>query len=159
MQKSDYIVILIEGLGKKIEILDKMIEKNKVQKLILSEDEIEADDFESNLDEKSELIDLLNQLDDGFEQVYTRVRKDIKGNQELYQEEIAIMQEMITKITEKSNTIQVQEQRNRVLAERQFAISKDKVRQVQSSRKVASQYYQNMTKLNYVDPQFMDQKK
>jgi len=159
MQKSDYVTILIGSLGKKVEILDKIIDKNKVQGIILAAEKVSADDFERNLEEKSVLIEDISNLDNGFEEVYNRIKDEITNNKELYADEIKQLQELITIITEKSNTIQIQEKRNRDLAEKQFTVVKDRIRKVQTGTKVANQYYQNMAKLNYVPPQFMDKKK
>lgn len=159
MQKSDYVTILIGSLEKKIVLLDRIIAKNKAQKAILSQKEVSPDDFENNFNEKAKLIDDLAQLDNGFEEVYNRIKGELIDNKSFYMDEIKKLQELITYITEKSNTIQVQEKRNRDLAEKQFAFVKERTRKIQTGTKVANQYYRNMARLNYIDPQFMDKKK
>ena len=42
---------------------------------------------------------------------------------------------------------------------RKFAFVKDTAKSVRTNSKIANQYYKNMMKLNYVAPQFMDNKK
>ena len=55
--------------------------------------------------------------------------------------------------------IQAQEARNKELMIRKFAYVKEKAKSARTNSKIANQYYKNMMKLNYVDPQFMDNKK
>jgi hypothetical protein len=159
MEAKHYLAVLQESLEKKKRVLSRIIQKNTAQRLILLEESIDADSFERNLEEKEALIEELNQLDEGFEQIYQRVKVILSGHQSEYAEQIGAMQGLITEITEQSTQIQVQEQRNKELAQQRFADSKEKIRQVKVSRQVASQYYKNMSKVNYVDPQFMDRKK
>jgi len=156
---STYITILIQSLEKKIRVLDKIIESNKDQKEILSQEEMDTDRFEANLDEKGRLIDELNLLDDGFQEIYNRVKDELGDNRELYKEEIKRMQKLISDITEKSVTIRAEEERNRVAAVRQFDNMRDNIQTAKRSRQAANVYYSNMSRVNTVDAQFMDKRK
>ena len=69
------------------------------------------------------------------------------------------MQELIRQLTEKSAAIQVQEARNKRLMEQKFASVKKQVREVRTSQKIVNQYYKNMMKTNFIEPQFTDSKK
>lgn len=157
--KNQYIAVLQQGLIKKVSLLDQIIVKNTLQKQLLSDPELDPDVLEENLNQKAELVDALVELDKGFEQVYERIREELSKNRMEYRTEIATMKEYITQITEKSTQIQVQEQRNKELMQQKFTTVKKQIREVKSNQKVVNQYYQNMMKLNYVDPQFMDNKK
>lgn len=159
MQNKEYISILCQSLEKKEQILQMIIEKNKEQRIILTDKAQPPERLEENLKEKGDLIERLNQLDEGFEQVYNRVRDILNKEKEFYKEEIRRMQELIRSITDKSATVQAQEQRNKNLAEKKFASVKKEIRQVRTSNKVASQYYKNMTNTNTVDAQYLDSKK
>lgn len=159
MQNKDYIAALKQGLEKKIQILDKIIQENAVQRQLLADPELDPDDFEKNLNDKAALVEQLTMLDDGFDSVYERVREELQQNREAYAADIAGMQKYISVIMEKSTQIQTEEQRNRELAVQKFASVKKQIREVKSSHKAVNEYYQNMMKLNYVDPQFMDNKK
>lgn len=159
MQDKEYIAVLRQSLEKKSQILDLIIEKNKEQRIIFTEENQPPERLEENLAEKGDLIDQLNQLDDGFEQVYNRV-KDILGREkEVYRDDIKKMQELIREITDKSATVQAQEQRNHELAVQKFASIKKEIRQARTSNQAASQYYKSMAKMNVVDAQFLDKKK
>lgn len=130
MQENSYIQVLIQSLHQKVEALDSIIEKNKEQYEILSAEEADMDAFEKNIEEKSQYIDKIVFLDDGFEEIYTRVKEELDGNRAAYTEEIQKMKDLISMITERSMKIQVQEQRNKELAGMQF--SKARKRYVRS---------------------------
>ncbi len=156
---STYITILIQSLEKKVLVLDKIIESNKDQREILSQEEMDTDRFEANLDEKGRLIDELNLLDDGFQEIYNRVKDELGDNRELYKEEIKRMQKLISDITEKSVTIRAEEERNRAAAAKQFDNMRDNIQVAKRSRQAANVYYSNMSRVNTVDAQFMDKRK
>ncbi len=158
MQDKEYIAILIQSLEKKKELLDKIIAKNKEQKYLFEDEGSDPDRLEENMKEKSEFIDQLNELDEGFQQIYDRVKMTLQGNKDSYKEEIRTMQRLITEITEKSATVQAQEQRNRALAEKRFANVKKGIRKARTSNQAASRYYKSMANLNVVDSQFLDEK-
>lgn len=159
MQEKDYIAVLKQGLAKKIQILDRIIEKNNQQKLLLADPELTPEDFEQNLTEKANLVEQLIALDNGFEQVYERVKEELTKNREVYLSDIRAMQKYIAEIMEKSTQIQTQEQRNKELALQKFSAVKKQIREVKTGKKAVDQYYRNMMKLNYIDPQFLDDKK
>ena len=75
MQENSYIQVLIQSLHQKVEALDSIIEKNKEQYEILSAEEADMDAFEKNIEEKSQYIDKIVFLDDGFEEIYTSQRR------------------------------------------------------------------------------------
>lgn len=159
MQDKEYIAVLRQSLEKKNQILDLIIEKNKEQRIIFTDESQPPERLEENLKEKGDLIDQLNQLDDGFEQIYSRVKTVLEKEKETYRDEIKKMQGLIRELTDKSATIQAQEQRNRELAVQKFSTVKKEIRKARTTTKAASQYYKNMTRTNVVDSQFVDKKK
>ena len=156
--EKNYIIILTESLEKKLQVLDKISTENLSQRELLKSEDFDMEAFETSVDRKSELIEQISFLDEGFETMYERVREALNTKKQSYQEEIATLKKLISAVTEKSVIIQKQEQENRVLAEAQFSREKKKVQQIKNSRQVTSQYYKNMAKLNYVEPQFMHKK-
>lgn len=157
--EHNYIIILAESLEKKIKVLDEISAENLSQRELLKSENFDMEAFEASVDRKSELIEQVGFLDEGFETMYERVREALNTEKQSYREEIATLKKLISAVTEKSVIIQKQEQENRTLAEAQFSREKKKVQQIKNSRQVTSQYYKNMAKLNYVEPQFMDKKK
>lgn len=75
---NDYLNVMIQSLQKKVKILDEIMKKNKEQHQILEQEELDADAFEENVQEKGELIDQINFLDEGFEELYGRVKAVIE---------------------------------------------------------------------------------
>lgn len=159
MSEKDYIAVLKQSLAKKVEILDTICALNVEQKRMLEDPELMPEELEENFRAKGELVDQLVALDEGFEQVYDRVKEELTHHKEQYASDILQMQKDISRITERSADIRAQEQRNKSLMEQKFATVKKQVREVKNSKQAVNSYYKNMMKMNYVDPQFMDNKK
>ena len=154
-----YLTILMESLQKKIRILDQIILADQEQREALEDPNLDPDDFDRIVEKKAEFIDQLEQLDAGFEEVFARVKEELDGNREQYKEQIHIMQDLIRQITDKSLLIQKQEAQNKELMEKKFTAVRSQAREVRKSQKIVNQYYKNMMKNNYNDPQFLDNKK
>lgn len=159
MNGEDYVTILAESLEKKNAILDEIQKINQEQKQILSDENLTPEMFEKTLDKKSALIDELNQLDEGFAQLYEKVRPEIQNHMKQYADLIRKMQEEIAKITDKTVAIQIEELRNKQLAENRFSAIKKQIREVKSSQKAVNTYYRNMMNRNVNESQFLDRKK
>ncbi len=157
--EADYINIMIESLEKKRDILGQIVELNRQQKLLLSDPNLLPEDFEKNMDYKSQFVEQLNLLDSGFEKMFERVKETLNGNREQYAEEIHKMQDLIKEISAMTNTIQTQELRNRDEAARKFAEVREQVKGVRNSQKVVQQYYQNMMGQKTYSAQVIDNKK
>lgn len=156
---NHYIQILIDGLKKKSTVLDSIISQNQEQSRIVTQSEFDEDAFENTVDEKTKLIDELNLLDDGFEAVYERVRPELLTHREKYGAEIKLMQELVSVITDKSVTIQTQEERNRKQVLSTLSVERKKIHQARANSKAVNDYYKSMKQLNSVDAQFLDSKK
>ena len=112
---ENYLLIMIQSLKKKIQVLDSIIDANERQKAGLENPNLDPDDFDKIVEEKSKYIEHLDLLDQGFDKLFERVKEALNNNKEAYKNEIREMQALITTITEKSNKIQVQETRNKDL--------------------------------------------
>lgn len=158
-----YLEIMIDSLNKKEKILDTIILKNEAQKECVSAREygdIEWERFDVLLEEKETLIERLNELDDGFEALYERVRDELNENKSQYSAEIKTMQELIKRITDKGVTIQTTEERNRQLIERVMTSAKKDIKHSRKSLKAASDYYKSMSVMSRSsDPTQVDKKK
>lgn len=159
MEKRQYISMLVQSLQKKNRILDEIMEINRRQRDILDNPNADPDDFDKTVEEKSERIEELDCLDDGFQEVFHEVKDELERHKASYAVEITQMQQLIKELTDKSASIQVQESRNKKLMEQRFTSVKKQAREVRKSQKVVNQYYKNMMKTNYIDPQFTDSKK
>lgn len=155
---ESYVEIMLQSLEKKKLVLDNIIELNQRQRTGLENPDFTPEEFDDIVESKSRMIEQLEQLDSGFEKLFERMKDELESNKEAYKEQIQAMQEDIKAITDKSVQIQAQESRNKDLMTQKFAQVKSQVRNVRSGGKVADQYRKNMAKLNYIDPQFMDNK-
>ena len=104
-------------------------------------------------------IEELDKLDQGFETVYDRVREELLRDKARYRMEIIRMKELIQQITDKIVTLNAGNMRNKMLAENQFNRKRVAIGTGASQNKAARNYYNNMNRLNYVSPQFYDNKK
>ena len=155
---ENYLLIMIQSLKKKIQVLDCIIDANDRQKIGLEDPSLDPDDFDKIVEEKAKYIEHLDLLDQGFDKLFARVKEEVNANREGYKSEIKEMQTLIASITEKSNKIQVQEARNKDLMTQKFTKVHKQARDVRASQQAVNQYYQNMKKINFIDPQFMDNK-
>uniref|UniRef100_UPI0040574099 flagellar protein FliT n=1 Tax=Agathobacter sp. TaxID=2021311 RepID=UPI0040574099 len=158
MQQT-YVDIMIQSLRKKVQVLDRIMEQNAIQKEKLEDNHATADEFDKTVEKKAALIEQLEQLDTGFDKLYDRVKDELRVNRHLYTDKIRKMQEYIRMITDKSMEIQTQEARNRELMTQKFAVVRQKAKNLRTNNKAATKYYKNMMQLNYVAPQFLDNKK
>ena len=151
--------VLLQSLEKKNQLLDQMIRQNGIQEEILKQEEFDMDAFDATIDQQSAYVEQLDQLDRGFESVYDRVREELMENKERYRNEITRMKEQIQQITDKIVTLNAGNMRNKMLAENQFKKKRKEIGTGASKNRVARNYYNSMNNLNYVSPQFYDNKK
>lgn len=156
---NSYIEILKQSLTKKIELLDTIMALNVLQKDMLENPDLDPDELEENLNRKAELVEQLSKLDDGFSQIYDRVRTDLAENRGAYSDDIARMKRDITAIMDKSTAIQSQEKRNQVLMQQKFTSVKKQIKEVKKSRQAVNSYYRNMMKMGAPEAAFLDDKK
>lgn len=151
--------VLLQSLIKKKAVLDQLIALGQRQEELLKQEGLDMDGLNQLLEEQGILVAELERLDQGFELVYERCRAQIVEHKELYQKEICEMKACIQEIAAKISTINACSLRNQVAAESHFRQEKQAISQSVSKTKAARNYYNSMNKLNYVSPQFYDNKK
>lgn len=150
--------ILSESLDDKIKLLKEIQEYNKKQEKAFSNSEPDMDSFDEAINEKGELIERLEKLDEGFETLYERVSGELNRNRSQYADQIRNLQNKITEITELSTSIQTQEARNKKLIETYFKNQRSSVKKGRVGSKVAYDYYRSMTGAGYGINSVMDEK-
>ena len=150
--------MLVECLEKKNLILDKLAELNKKQTKLIQDEDFSLAEFDKCVDEKGNLIENILKLDSGFEGLYNKVGKTVADNPGAFKNQLSKMQKLITEITEKSVSIQAEEERNKAYIESRFSREKNRIKTGRSQSKVAMDYYNNMNNLNHIDSQFWDKK-
>lgn len=159
--EKQYLTIMEDSLRRKEEILDEIIQKNKEQTALLNDSDMKWEDFDENANRKMELIEEMQRLDDGFEELFERVRSELDSpdGRKKYADSIKAMQQRISAITEKSMSIQAQEARNKQLVEQYFSKAREKIRSGRTSSKAAMDYYKNMSQTSFAQSHFLDSKK
>lgn len=153
-----YLDMLQDSLKKKLEILNKIMAHQEKESGMLKEN-MDMEAFDKSVNDKVALAESIDSLDDGFEQVYDRIRQEMIGHKEKYAVQIRALQDLIAEISEKNVLIQAEENRIRLEVDNYAKRESIALRQKRNNGKAARSYYNNMKKLNYVDSQFMDKKK
>ena len=111
--------------------------------------------------EKDVAIDKINEIDDGFEEIYERIREDVIGNKQKYSSQVQKLQELITVLTEKGAQIQAGEERNRQIIDGIFQKTRQQIKTQRTSINVASNYYRTMSNsvVRAVEDSILDAKK
>ncbi len=155
---ENYLGILEESLHKKIAILDEIGAYNNAQEKLLKQEKVSLEDLDANMNQKDELIRKVTGLDEGFEALYERIRDQLAANKDTYKEQIRIIQELISQVTDRSVAIQAQESRNKKLIEQFFSRERIQLGQNRQASKAAYDYYKSMSRTTAMPSQVMDQK-
>ena len=155
---SNYLMMMVESLSKKIGILEQLMEYTKEQETLLEEEELNMEEFQQLLDKKGELIEVLNTMDQGFEQVYERIEEEINGKKEKYTTEILLMQQRIKVITDLSVKLQELEYKNKEKIEVYFSKKRNEIKNFRQSKDNVNKYYRVMSNTQIVDSAFLDKK-
>ena len=156
---ENYLTLMEESLQKKLQVMEEIQQYNLKQQELFQSEKVDLDGFDEAVEEKGKLIEKLNALDNGFERLYSKVKKELEDNREKYQDQIKQLQKLVTEVTETSVSIQAQEARNKKLIEDYFRKEKENIRSGRRSSKAAYDYYKNMNRSAVVMPQLMDKKK
>lgn len=156
---EQYLKNLIENMEQKKAVLVSIKESTAKQAKAMQDEDPDWKVFDAMLDEKGELIDRLNSLDDAFNAIFDRIKDDLLANKAKYKTEINRLQEQIREVTSLSTSIQADELRNRDLVTNRINESRQKIKQDRKTINVTGKYYNAMNKINLIDPQLMDTKK
>lgn len=160
MTSKEYVKMLEDSLVKKVELLKQLQGLNLEQREILENYETTPEELDENIDKKSNIIDRLDKMDEGFQSVYDKIKDDLVSNKEEYAPEIKHMQELITQITDLSADVQAKELQNKDIATARFTHIRSQIRETKHGQKAVASYYASMmNNTGYEGAQFWDQKK
>lgn len=154
-----YINVLADSLQKKTSVLKEILESTKKQQVLLKMDSLDEEAFLKIIQDKQGYLDRMEELDEGFEIIYQRVRAELEQQKDKYQTEILKIQHLIAQITELSVDIEALEQRNKVQMDKVILDQKQKIKDKRVNNTVASNYYRNMLNHQYDQSYFLDKKK
>lgn len=160
MADIDYVIMLRESLEKKVDVLRVLQIRNREQTAILQDPNATPDDLEKNINQKAELIERIIMLDQGFDQLFGRVKKILDANREAYADEIRLMQNLIRQVADMTADVEASEYRNKEYAKTRFATVRKEIKEIKKSNDVVSAYYKSiMAPKNTAEPAFVDKKK
>ena len=155
-----YIIVLHDSLSKKVDIVKKILKCTKEQNVILSSDEVNVDRFNDLISEKDILLKKLEELDNGFDTTFDRVKEELKNNKDMYKSQILEMQNYIRVITDMSVEIESLERSNKTMFADFLHGKRKEIRKFNVNNKIAASYNNNMPN-QHQDWQsyFLDKKK
>lgn len=151
--------LLIESLEKKKGILKEILQKSRQQGKIAQAESFEAEKFDLLADQKSELILRNDEVDQGFDATFNRIRDELLSNKDKYKKEIARMQELIRETVDLGAQIHAAEARTKDGVSRALKNSRQELLKRKSSSKSVRDYYKANSQLDFVGSYFIDQKK
>ena len=152
-----YLDIMEDSLRKKIEVMQQIEAQNVIQKNALERPESPNQEaFDEAVRVKGELIGKVTELNDGFAGLYDKIKDELDTNKDKYRDQITRMQNLIRQVTDLSNTIEVQEARNKQLIDTYFSNSKITVKSSKQSTAVFSDYRTTMKKSSDIQSHFVD---
>ncbi len=139
-----YISIMVDSLKKKIEVLERLRDDTLKQEELLSREELDFDAFNKTIESKDKSLMRLNELDDGFMEVYTKIASVLKEDKDSYENEITYMKELVRRITDCSTTLTALEERNKIKLSIHLNRGKQKIKDYKQSSKTVAAYYKNI---------------
>lgn len=143
-----YVDMMVDTLKRKEDILRFLYDKTKEQETLLKKEKLDVDAFEKTVEEKGVKIDSLDEIDSGFDRLFTYVKKEITENRDSYREQILQMQELIAKVSDLGVSIQALENQNSTRFKAFLANERKMIREFNVNSRTATNYYQNMANVN-----------
>lgn len=140
----NYLQMMIESLQKKENVLKNIELIVQEQAQILSVDNIDQVAFDDSMARKADLIEELERLNDGFEHIYDRIKEGLVEDKEKYASYIKQLQDLISRVSEKSILIETMEERNKNRADTFFSLRHREIKSLKQSSAVANSYQRAM---------------
>lgn len=154
-----YLSILLSSLSKKKDILGKLLELTRRQESAINEQILNNDWFYSIIDEKGKLIKEIQELDDGFEQIYLRIKEELSKAPHKYEDKINPMKKLIKEIMDIGVELEALELHNKEKMDMILNRKRNEIRDSRKNNRIVSNYYNNMSKQFNQESYFFDTKK
>lgn len=143
-EMSVYVSALQESLKNKYEVLQKIYEETERQRKAVSTETLDIDEFEKAVQEKEELIERIQSLDEGFNSIFAKISDALHQQKQQFKPQILEMQNMLRTMTDLGVKIQALEQKNRNRFESLVVEKRQEVRDFQKNNRTANTYNQHM---------------
>lgn len=159
MDSIVYIKVLEDSLTKKLDVLSNILELTQRQETLLRAESFDEEAFRNILEKKQVFIEKLNEIDNGFDTIFKRVKVEIETNKEKYRMNIERLQKLITTITALGVDVEALERRNKVEMEKVLEGKKEEIRANRLGNQGVAHYYNQMNNVVMNHSSFLDQKK
>ena len=155
-----YVVILRDSLINKKKILEKLEALTNEQYELVVKGDIEADEFDRLIEEKGKNLAMLDMIDEGFENMYIKVKDEINARPDKYESMLAEIRNLISDVVALGAKIQSLEHRNKDRIEAFIAGKRNEIRDYNIQKNTSKNYYSNMANQHVEGASyFMDSKK
>lgn len=154
-----YIVMLKDILVQKKKVTEEILWVSLEQETALAPELEDMERFEALMEKKEPMLAKLEELDEGFSDIYAKVQATLNGQKEAYKEEILAMQKLITEITDISVKIQALEERNRRMFENYLVGRRQQFKAARKNSRTADAYAKTMTGTPQGESVFLDKRK
>ena len=154
-----YVSVLHDSLRDKCGVLQEILEITQEQEQVLSQEEMDFDEFDELMKDKESLIQKIQELDQGFQNVYDKIGNSLKDHSQQFKGQIVDMQAYIRKATDCGVKIQVLEHSNKEKFAAALVKKRGEIRTFNKSNKTAVSYSKNMANQHQAwQSYFMDKK-
>lgn len=154
-----YIAMLKDILLQKKKVTEEILWVTLEQETALAPELEDMERFDTLMEKKEPLLTKLEQLDEGFADIYAKVQATLTGQKENYKEAILELQKLITEITDISVKIQALEERNRRMFETYLLGRKQQFRTAKKNSRTADAYSKTMAGSPQGESVFLDKRK
>lgn len=155
-----YVSALQDSLQRKLEVLQAIERLTTEQSDILAKPEPDMERFEQIIQEKGERLEEMKSLDQGFDALFAKLRRELQENKYQYQSQITQMQNLIRAITDCGIKIEGMEKRNKNAFQNYLTGARREIRNFKRNNQTASVYSQNMANQHHDwQTYFFDEKK
>lgn len=146
---TTYLQIMIDSLKKKVNTLDELIRLSMIQNSHLSQDALPIETFEEIIDKKERALKMIEELDMGFEKVYSRISTQLMEEKHRYRIEIETMQSLLKDIINKGVTLKSIESNNKKSFSNVIGQKKEDYQLNKNNYRFVKQYNQSVNFQNF----------
>lgn len=147
-QNRTYVNMMVDVLQRKRAILEQLLEDTREQERLLLNEKMDVDAFNALVESKGTQIEELNEIDEGFDALFQRVKSEIVSHRENYRSQIETMQSLIAEVSSLGVSVQALEQQNCERFKAFLARERQGIRDFHVNNRMASAYYQNMPNIH-----------
>lgn len=151
--------LLIEALEKKKGVLGDILIKSEEQKELVGAPKLDMERFDRLVDDKSDLLTQMEQIDQGFDAVYHRIKEELVDKKQSYKTEIERLQQLIKDTLDLGAQIHATEARTKDSMSNALLTSRQELVKKRVTSKSVMDYYKANSQMSAMDPYFIDKKK